>query len=169
MALVFLELKKMIEYAENELLEAIKRIPSTIDEIYERILSKSFNDKKIKRLLHIICAASRSLTLTKMNRALSIQENDRIAALVSPQSFKDVVRNLCGLFISIQNEKIYLIHQTTKEFLIHENAIEEPISPITTTNGNWRHFLETTKSNLVLAKICIRYLLFLEFESDPLV
>jgi len=125
MALVFPELKKMIEYAKNELLKAVKRIPSTVDEAYERILSKSTNGKKARRLLHIVCAACQPLTLTEMN-----------AALVPPQSFRNVVRNLCGLFISIQHERFYLIHQTAKKFLIHENAIEEPISPLSSGNGS---------------------------------
>ncbi len=165
MALIFPELKKMIEYAEDELLEAVKRIPSTVDEAYERILSKSTNGKKARRLLHIVCAASRPLTLTEMNRALSIKENGCFAALVPPQSFGNVVRNLCGLFISIQHKRIYLIHQTAKEFLIHENAIE----PVSSGNGSWKHSLEPTESNLVLAEICIRYLLFSEHESDSLV
>ena len=165
MALIFPELKKMIEVAKNELLKAVKRISSTVDEAYERILSKSIDGKKARRLLHIVCAASRPLTLTKMNRALSIKENGCVAALVPPQSFENVVRNLCGLFISIQHKRIYLIHQTAKEFLIHENVIE----PVSSGNGSWKHSLEPTESNLVLAQICIRYLLFSELESDSLV
>ncbi len=155
----------MIEYAKDELLEAVKRISSTVDEAYERILSKSTNGKKARRLLHIVCATSRPLTLTEMNRALSIKENGCFAALVPPQSFGNVVRNLCGLFISIQHKRIYLIHQTAKKFLIHENAIE----PVSSGNGSWKHSLEPTESNLVLAEICIRYLLFSELESDSLV
>ncbi len=169
MALVFPELKKMIEYAKDELLKAVKRIPSTVDEAYERILSKSTDGKKVRRLLHIVCAASRPLTLTEMNRALSIKENGCFAALVPPQSFGNVVRDLCGLFISIQHKRIYLIHQTAKEFLIHENAIEEPISPVSSGNESWKHSLKPTESNLVLAEICIRYLLFSELKNDSLV
>jgi ankyrin repeat protein len=169
MALVFPELKKMIEYAEDELLKAVKRIPSTVDEAYEKILSKSTDGKKARRLLHIVCAASRPLTLTEMNRALSIKENGCFAALVPSQSFGNVVRDLCGLFISIQHKRIYLIHQTAKEFLIHENAIEEPISPVSSGNESWKHSLGPTESNLVLAEICIRYLLFSELKNDSLV
>ena len=168
-ALIFPELDKVIEYAEEELLEAIKRIPSTVDEAYERILSRSSDGEKARRLLHVVCAASRPLTLVEMNRALSIKENGCIAALVPPQTFGNVVRNLCGLFISIQHERIYLIHQTAKEFLIRENAIEEPISHVSYHNGIWKHSLEPTESNLVLAEICLRYLLFPELESGPLV
>ena len=168
-ALIFPELDKVIEYAEEALLEAIKRIPSTVDEAYERILSKSSDGEKARRLLHVVCAASRPLTLVEMNRALSIKENGCITALVPPQTFGNVVRNLCGLFISIQHARIYLIHQTAKEFLIRKNAIEEPISHVSYRSGIWKHSLEPTESNLVLAEICLRYLLFSVFESDRLV
>src|SRR5204863_8437901 len=148
---------------------AIKRIPHTVYEAYERILANSGDDDKARRLLHIVCAASRPLTLAEMNRALSINDNGSEGSLVPRQSFPLIVRDLCGLFVSIQHERIYLIHQTAKEFLIGENATGESVRPVDSGKGSWKHSLEPTESNLVLAKICISYLLFPVFEIDRLV
>ncbi|KAI9853440.1 MAG: hypothetical protein M1813_002224, partial [Trichoglossum hirsutum] len=169
MSLIFPELEKMAQNAEDELLEEIKRIPHTVDEAYERILAKSSNHDKARRLLHIVCAASRPLTLAEMNRVLSISDNGFKGSFEPQQSFPRIVRDLCGLFVSIQHERIYLIHQTAREFLICENATGESMGPVDSGKGSWKHSLEPTESNLVLAKICISYLLFPVFETHPLV
>jgi ankyrin repeat domain-containing protein 50 len=168
MALIFPELEKMVGYAEDELLETIKRIPPTIDKAYEKILANSRDVAKARRLLHIVCAASRPLTLIEMNRALSIDGNGSHRRLVPSESFPNTVRGLCGLFVRIQHERIYLIHQTAKEFLIPPNLAGESAGPVLSGKGSWKHSLEPTESNLILAKICISYLLSPVFESDPL-
>ncbi|KAI9774707.1 MAG: hypothetical protein M1839_001668 [Geoglossum umbratile] len=169
MSLIFPELVKMAENAEDELLEEVKRIPHTVYEAYERILAKSSNHGKARRLLHIICAASRPLTLAEMNRALSINDNGFKGSFEPRQSFPRIVRDLCGLFVNIQHGRIYLIHQTAREFLIRENATGESVVPLGSGKGSWKHSLEPIESNLVLAKICISYLLSPVFENDPLV
>ena len=167
-ALIFPELEELAGHAEDHLLEGIERIPSTVDEAYEKILSKSSNAQQARRLLHIVCAASRPLTLAEMNRALSIRDKDHTEALIPPESFRTYVRHLCGLFISIQNSSIYLIHQTAKEFLISGSTPEAPISPVISHEGPWKNSLEGSESHYVLAQICMSYFLSSEFESDPL-
>src|SRR4029077_14004767 len=42
---------------------ATSHLPATVDEAYNRILSKSHNLEKAKRILHIVVAAARPLTL----------------------------------------------------------------------------------------------------------
>ncbi|KAI9762073.1 MAG: hypothetical protein M1840_001482 [Geoglossum simile] len=165
MSLIFPVVEAMAGNAEDALLEAIKRIPNTVYEAYERILASSCNEDTARTLLHIVCAASRPLTLAEMNRALSVYGN---CSLTPSKSFPRLVRELCGLFVSIQNNRVYLIHQTAKEFLILEGATGGPVRPIDSIRGPWKHSLEPTESNLILAKICASYLLYPAFESDPL-
>ncbi|KAI9730863.1 MAG: hypothetical protein M1834_005581 [Cirrosporium novae-zelandiae] len=164
-ALILPELRKMAKYPEHKLLKTIKNIPSSVSEAYERILENSYDKDMARKLLQIVCTAIRPLTLVEMNWALSINEDDSVAELFPLQSFPGIVRDICGLFISIQHSKIYLIHQTAKEFLICENVKESTNS----TGDCWKHFLKPAESNLVLAKICISYLLQPEFENDPLI
>ncbi|KAI1294320.1 purine and uridine phosphorylase [Xylaria venustula] len=57
--------------------EVISRLPRTVDEAYERNLSRSPNIQDAKKLLHIVIAAARPMTTNEMNVALAIQETSR--------------------------------------------------------------------------------------------
>jgi len=83
-------------------------------------------------------------------------------------SFKYTVRNFCGLFVTVVNLKIYLIHQTAKEYLILNKDSAQPVSHFDSCLDIWKHSLEPGESNLV-AKICISYLLFTVLGGPPLV
>ena len=169
----YLWLKLIFEVIEQRLTVTKKRlqvivgtIPDTLDKAYEAILERSTDEKQARRLLHIIVSAIRPLTLREMNIALAIYEDSRSKEdldLEPEDRFRTTVRNLCGLFVSVIDSRIYLIHQTAKEFLIKDDSTQPPSLRI------WKHSLEPRESNLVLAEICIWYLLFTVFESDPLV
>jgi hypothetical protein len=58
---------------DKTLSNAASRIPETVDEAYERILSKSCDFKQAKKILHIVVAAARPLTVEEMNLALVLQ------------------------------------------------------------------------------------------------
>jgi ankyrin repeat domain-containing protein 50 len=70
------------------------------------------------------------------------------------------VRELCGLFVIIINAKIYLLHQTAKEFLVRNESLTSSIaiSPPDSRNFEWKHSLQPRESNRILAEICIWYL-----------
>ena len=167
-------IRKTPAYSQTKLEALISKIPDSVDNAYESILNRVKNPERAKarRLLHIIVAAERPLTLQEMNVALEIGEkldrNEDCRSVddlekFSEGPFKMEVRNLCGLFVSIKDSKIYLIHQTAKEFLVKNDSIQ-PLSV-----GIWRYSLEPRESNLIIAKICILYLLFTIFERDPLI
>lgn len=91
--------------------------------------------KQARRLLHIVIAAARPLTLKEMNIALA--PDDKLESkkschsydeldLESEGPFQDRVGNPCSLFLSIIDSKIYLIHQTAKAFLVSEKVICKP-------------------------------------------
>ena len=83
----------------------------------------------------------------------------------SEASFRDNIRNLCGLFVSIKDVKLYLIHQTAREFLVSKAADLVTTNPTLPKIPTWRHSINTVDSNLVLARICIFYLTLEEFDS----
>ena len=72
-------------------------------------------------------------------------------------------RKLCGLFVKIIDSKIYLVHQTVREFLIDikNSRIEN--------SGKWQNSLNPLEANNVLAQICISYLMLRDFEEQPLI
>ena len=156
---------------EKRLRKIVGTIPDTVDKAYEAILDRSQDKGRAKKLLHIVVAAVRPLTLQEMNIALAIEEGCKSYEdldLESEERFKITVRNLCGLFVSVIDSRIYLIHQTAKEFLVVGNNSGLLTAPINNKLGNWKQSLDPGVSNLVIAEVCILYLLFDVFESTPL-
>jgi ankyrin repeat protein len=145
---------------EKDLVEILRTIPATLDEAYEAILAKSPLPDRAKKILQIICAAVRPLSLNEMNIALHIESNNRKYEEIDlkPQGqFASIIRKICGLFVSVKDERVYLIHLTAKEFLMSNDVIG--LSNITpSTIGRWKHSLIPAESNLALAKACIWYL-----------
>ncbi|ESZ94731.1 hypothetical protein SBOR_4893 [Sclerotinia borealis F-4128] len=142
----------------------LRELPGTIQEAYEGILKRSKNPKDAKRLLHIITGATRALSLKEMEVALYItNEIHRYQDLEiqKVEQFKITIRDLCGLFVNIVDEKVFLIHQTAKEYLVRNS------NTTTSICGSWKHSLEAKVSNLILAKCCLWYLSFNEFKILP--
>ncbi|KAL7903129.1 ankyrin repeat-containing domain protein [Trichoderma sp. SZMC 28014] len=141
-------------------------IPKTVDEAYERILSKSCDFDQAKKILHIVVAAARPLTLEEMNLALALstshRSNDDIK-LKPEERFHQELRDTCGLFITIIGSKIYLLHQTAKEFLLADKP-----NPPTDVFGHttWKHSLNLPDSHHILIDICTLYLCNLKSDSN---
>ncbi|KAN0073000.1 ankyrin [Elaphomyces granulatus] len=158
-----------IDIDKNGIVEATSHLPKSVDEAYERILSRSRNFEEAKRLLHIIVAAERPLTLKEMSVAFALKDNHRSYGdlnLRSEERFRENVRDLCGLFVTIIDSKIYLLHQTAKEFLVQNTPANDRES--VQSNFKWKYSLRPQESHRILAEICIWHLLFGEFETHPL-
>ena len=147
----------------------LTKLPATIYEAYEHMLIQSPEPERARTLLHIVLAATRPLTLKEMNMALNIEKGQKSPKEVDLQpddTFPAHIKNICGLFVRIVDSKIYLLHQTAKEFL--ESQEGSVSSGITDHNGQmlrpWKHSMELSVSNLILAKICLIYLLFDDFQ-----
>ena len=158
----------------NQLRRIIHTLPDTVDKAYTAILERSDNIGSATKLLHIIVAAQRPLTLREMSLAMAVEESSTSYEdldLVGEEQYRIIVRNLCGLFVSVIDSKIYLIHQTAREFLIfNQTSIQQlPPAPMESSSRKWKSSLKPEKSNLILAQACIWYLLFTVFESHPLI
>jgi hypothetical protein len=164
-------IQNSLNITRRSILADIKKIPRTVDEAYDKILCRSRDFEKAKRLLHIIVAAARPLTLKEMAIALAINEYHRsykdLELELEPEvRFCNTVRELCGLFVTVKDSKIYLLHQTAKEFLVHKYI--DPTNPPGHNRLQWKLSLRLEDSNNILAEICIWYLLFKEFETSPI-
>ena len=133
-------------------------IPDSVDAAYTAILNQSTDKKQAKKLLQIVCTAIRPLSVKEISIAISIQPDDKKLEDLEnlPDNYsKNLIRNLCGLFVSVIDGRVYLLHQTAKEFLIGENELYQST---TTSYWIWRHSLSTKDSNFLLAHICMWYL-----------
>lgn len=95
-------------------------------------------------LLQLIVAATRPLSLQEVNIALTLatqkpsyKSYEALDQDLWPQkNFKSIVRNICGLFVSIHDGKVSLIHQTAREFLVRRTEMPELQS------GKWQGYLD---------------------------
>ncbi|KAI1077965.1 hypothetical protein F5B20DRAFT_549960 [Whalleya microplaca] len=148
--------KSPIEYTRRRDIERLlSGLPSQISDAYEKILSRSKDRIQTKILLQIVLAAARPLTLDEANVALTLAlSKDRFEShteLLSDrwptEHFRSVVRNLCGLFISVHDSKLYFIHQTAREFLVDS----EP-------RGQWQGCLSMSEAHSTVSLACLHNL-----------
>lgn len=133
----------------------LSELPSAVSGAYEKILSRSQDDRKVDALLQLILAAERPLTLTEANYALTLalgdgfSSHEELQKNVWPQdTFKTTSENLCGLFISIHDSKLSFLHQTAREFLLHPER-----------SGTWKGRFNISKAHGILSRACMNYLL----------
>jgi hypothetical protein len=71
---------------------------------------------------------------------------------------KESIRENCGLFVSIVDSRVYLIHQTAREFLIRNNNASSGVQ-------GWKHSIDLHEAQQALSEKCITYLLLREFQQ----
>ncbi|KAL7905459.1 ankyrin [Trichoderma velutinum] len=149
-----------IYITERMILEATSNIPTTIDEAYERILSRSSNTTQARKIFHFVVTAARPLTLKEVNFALALSEGHQSQDdldFVPDDRLRENLRDICGLCVTIVDSKIYLLHQTMKEFLVKRNGTQTIQND--SDNYKWKFSLRPQESHSILARICIWHLL----------
>jgi ankyrin repeat protein len=143
--------------------ESIRLIPPSVNKAYERILSRVPPDQvnTVRIVLRIIVGARRPLTTAEMAMALGIalcpQSRTAAQAGLDPLQMETKLRRLCGLFVFINNSKIFLIHQTAREFLIGQESMSNP---------NFAYSCSLVDIEGQMANICLQYLLMEDLEGD---
>ncbi|PWW77828.1 hypothetical protein C7212DRAFT_356725 [Tuber magnatum] len=148
--------------SRNEFTNIVTTASRDLAGFYTKILDKSAQPDQARRVLHIVVAAARPLTLAEMNIAFTIRQHHKSMGDIRGglyTGFEQEVKNLCGLFVRIIDSKIYLVHQTAREFLI-KGAFRG--------QGKWQYTLRAVDSSFLMANICITYLALQDFEHDPL-
>ncbi|KAL6814484.1 hypothetical protein J3E69DRAFT_375895 [Trichoderma sp. SZMC 28015] len=152
-----------INIDRDKILQITANTPKTVDEAYDRILSKVKDPQEAIRILHIIVAAGRALSVEELGFALSIRsyhQSPNDIEVKTEARLKNNIRDTCGLFITIIHSRVYLLHQTAKEFLVRDTKLlsTDYINP----DLKWKHVLLPYESHKILAEICIFYLLLLD-------
>lgn len=127
--LAFADIEHGNYLSAEDLRRRIERISPTIEEAYDKILSRSEDSEQVRRILHLVLAAERPLILQEMATGLAfgsgsyrnLTELER-DTLTSDQ-FRVSMREACGLFLIIVDERVYLMHQTAREFLIQTRNV----------------------------------------------
>lgn len=149
----------------------IENVPKNFDEAYEKILSRSTNKRHAVRIFKILLAAFRPLTLGELQLAFEI---DRTSSSLSDLDLDDAsqfynrLRDYCGLFVSTQNEKVYFLHQTTREFIISNVQPNQRPYEMTPVDGAFAHSISLPEAHLEMAHLCMSYLKFRNWRKDKL-
>ncbi len=123
---------RLESFSQRQLRLIVGTILDIVDKAYTAILERSDNIENATKLLHIIVSALRPLTLREMNLAMTVEESSisyEDLNLVEEEHYQVIVRNLCGLFVSVIDSKIYLVHQTAREFLIYNQYSIQQLQP----------------------------------------
>jgi hypothetical protein len=152
-------LRESVDDSREEFTNIVSTAPRDLAELYTKILDKSTRPDKARRILNIVVAAARPLTLREMNVALKISRDHKSIKDLEhpPLEFAKTVKNLCGLFVRIIDSKVYLVHQTAREFLI-KGAFSG--------QGRWQYTLSAVDANFMLADICMSYISLQDFARD---
>jgi hypothetical protein len=109
------------EHMESrEVLKIINEMPSDLKEIYARMMEQILrlepeNSMYCRRLLSTVCAAYRPLSLSE----LGLLSDSPQEILEKPEAIRRIV-TMCGSFLTIHGENVYLVHQSAKDYLSTE-------------------------------------------------
>ncbi|EPE05936.1 ankyrin repeat-containing protein [Ophiostoma piceae UAMH 11346] len=158
-------INKEIGLRNSDIRDIALHLPQTVDDAYEKILSRIPDSDRgeAEKLLHIIVAAARPLTLQEIDEAVAVEHHHQSHNELSLRGdhIDKYVRDICGLFVTIIDSRIYLLHQTAKEFL---QPKDKGTGAPGDDNQKWKHSLQPQKSEGVLFQICAAYLLLSELK-----
>ncbi|KAH6664762.1 hypothetical protein F5X68DRAFT_143794, partial [Plectosphaerella plurivora] len=144
--------------------EITSALPRSVNDAYEKMLSQSQDPENTRKVLHLVVAANRPLTLAEMDIALALRPQHKsynaLGERPPPQRLKKQILNLCGYFVTITDSKIYLLHQTAKEFLVAKAG------RIASSQLKWESSLRPKDSHGILSQICIHYILISELPGQ---
>jgi hypothetical protein len=154
---------------ERDVDAIVKALPKNIYAACEQILNRSPNPGLTRKLLHIMLAAPRALTVKELQSALTLADDQSIRHYsrlkkLPDASFKKKVAGLCGAFIVFEQDKSYLFHQTVAEFLRSLDSFDSP-SKYSLTRPNlfswsaqsssWQHTFNLAASSALFVRISL--------------
>ncbi|KAF3073926.1 hypothetical protein CFAM422_003506 [Trichoderma lentiforme] len=139
----------------------INKTPSRLTDLYESILIPIMQSRDIaaQKLLIWTVFSRRALTLDELEESLAIQETSKNQKSIEEYRVwltEKSVTSAVGAFLEVADGKVYLIHQSAKDFLLKSEQLAKA------------EFCRGLHPNLYLAKICMTYLCFADFaETGP--
>ena len=167
--LTFDTIEKQLELTKDDIAIIARSIPKNVDQAYTAILDKSPDRERARKLLHIVLAAVRPLTVQETNVAMVMNErykSHKDLDIWRADVCEDKIKNICGLFLSVVDSRVYLIHQTAREFLVCEESAHSSSALQASSIGGWKRSFHPSQSNLLMAKICVNYLHLIGYEGE---
>ena len=151
---------------EKQLRKFISTLPKSVDEAYENILSRSKEPDIARKLLQCVLIARKTLTVKELNVAFGVWHDHTSYSTLDLEpgdSFRSTLKQICGNFVMVHNDEVYLIHQTAREFLIRLENFQLASSP----GMVWQHSIIIEEAEATLAHTCTSVLCFEDFLEKP--
>jgi ankyrin repeat domain-containing protein 50 len=163
-SLVLHLLEKNFLAAQKDFQRIIDELPQTLAAAYERFLQGISEEYQAlaSKLLHIIVGSTRPLTLDEMRILIAFQKDHRTVAAIEEEAqpnIRETMEGVLGPLVRIWDSRIYLVHQSLKEYLL--NLSEDTENPLTATFG-----VDPKRASLAMAESCLTYLLLNDFGKD---
>jgi ankyrin repeat protein len=141
----------------TEILEALDDIPVGLHAIYDRMLLQIESSRQpvILEILQWVTIAVRPLTLRELTTAIRIPSTTEIS---SNQAIRDYI-TLCGHILTIQNQRVSLIHQSARDYLLQEKVNNGP------KPKEFR--IKAEEAHARMARICLDYIEKSDFRYEP--
>lgn len=151
---------------EKQLKRFIGTLPKSVDEAYENILNKSKEPETARKFLQCVLVAKKTLTVRELNVAFGVWHDCTSYStldLAPGDSFSSTLEQICGHFVIVHNDRVYLIHQTAREFLIGRENTRLGSAP----SKAWQHSITVEEAEATLAHTCMSLLCFDDFLKKP--
>ncbi|KAL2203687.1 hypothetical protein CC79DRAFT_1388313 [Sarocladium strictum] len=152
-------IRKDLLAGRRDVLAYSQELPQSVEAAYNSMLIQSHSPSLAERLLQIVLAATRPISLAETAAVLVWSDGaqrDEVGDTLTEQEYERRVRGLCGLF-TIVGGKVSLLHQTVREFLLEstqKSRAGQHYQPLV-----WRHSISMRQSHHFLAQACVRLLL----------
>jgi hypothetical protein len=160
---VSIVLKKLktsnILLSHAELKRIIDESPTDLMELYTSIINEIMQGPEAEqKLLVWVVYARRPLKLEELEEALATQmdsETKRSADEHRIVLTEKVITSAVGIILEVSDERVHLIHQSAKDFLLKNGQLAKA------------RFCDGLHPSTYLAKVCMTYLCFKDFEAGP--
>ncbi|MCJ1269980.1 Ankyrin-2 [Lobaria immixta] len=142
--------KELRKFKAIEVEKALDLFPPGLDELYARILLQiDVNRREIAaKILRWVVMAVRPLTLSELS--IAIDTTARPSLGFSRDEVMKAQATYCGYFLTIKEDKVGLIHQSAKDYLLRKTRDSNP------ELENFR--VKEEAVNLEIARKCLHYL-----------
>ncbi|GKZ38459.1 hypothetical protein AbraIFM66950_010683, partial [Aspergillus brasiliensis] len=160
-------IERDIDIDKTGIKAAISCLPETVDEAYEKILCRCRDPRKAKRIFHIMVATTRPLTVREMDVALAVTASHKKHGdleLKQEDRLHAIIREMCGLFVTVIDGHFYFLHETSRTFLVKPKGTKN--NGRACENISWKHSIILHDAHYFVAQICSTYLLLEEFGKS---
>jgi len=118
-ALVCQELES--SYSWN-VLQKIKSFPSGLDALYQRMMEQTLASEETESCKQILALVLTTYSPPSLSELMTLVEKS--SRMGTDRSMLQGVISLCGSFLAVREDKVYLIHQSAKDFLMKSHTLE---------------------------------------------